>query len=178
VEWSPIESTQHCDHQCPIVLAPDEYDDGEIGVMIGRGNRSTRRKPAQMTLCPPQIPHACPDSNPGRRGRNPASNRLNYGKGRVRIWLKHYSTSRKVAGSSPVEVDLSIHLILPAALQSWHLISLYQKWVPGIFLGVKCGWRLGLTILPPSMSRLFMQNVGASTSHNHMGLHGLLQGSL
>jgi hypothetical protein len=24
---------------------------------IGRGNRSTRRKPAPMQLCPPQIPH-------------------------------------------------------------------------------------------------------------------------
>jgi hypothetical protein len=26
--------------------------------MIGRGNRSTRRKPAPVTLCPPQTPHA------------------------------------------------------------------------------------------------------------------------
>jgi hypothetical protein len=26
--------------------------------MIGRGNRSTRRKPAPMPLCPPQTPHA------------------------------------------------------------------------------------------------------------------------
>jgi hypothetical protein len=43
----------------PIVPAPGEYDDGEIGgMMIGRGNRSTQRKPAPMPLCPPQIPHA------------------------------------------------------------------------------------------------------------------------
>jgi hypothetical protein len=42
----------------PIVPAPGDYDDGEIGGMIGRGNRSTRRKPAQVPLCPPQIPHA------------------------------------------------------------------------------------------------------------------------
>jgi hypothetical protein len=35
-----------------------EGDCGEIGVMkIGRGNRSTRRKPAPAPLCPPQIPH-------------------------------------------------------------------------------------------------------------------------
>jgi hypothetical protein len=27
----------------PIVPAPDDYDEGEIGGMIGRGNRSTRR---------------------------------------------------------------------------------------------------------------------------------------
>jgi hypothetical protein len=41
----------------PIVPAPGDYDDGEIGGMkIGRGNRSTRRKPALAPLCPPQIP--------------------------------------------------------------------------------------------------------------------------
>jgi hypothetical protein len=41
----------------PIVPASDDYDDGEIGgMMIGRGNRSTRRKPVLMPLCPPQIP--------------------------------------------------------------------------------------------------------------------------
>jgi hypothetical protein len=33
-------------------------DCGEIGGMkIGRGNRSTRRKPAPALLLPPQIPH-------------------------------------------------------------------------------------------------------------------------
>jgi hypothetical protein len=42
----------------PIVPAPGDYDDGEIGEMIGRGNRSTRRKLAPMPLCPPQTPHA------------------------------------------------------------------------------------------------------------------------
>jgi hypothetical protein len=41
-----------------IVLAPGDYDDGEIGGMIGRGNRSTRRKPAPVQLCPPLTPHA------------------------------------------------------------------------------------------------------------------------
>jgi hypothetical protein len=34
-----------------------EGDCGAIGGMkIGRGNRSTRRKPAPAPLCPPQIP--------------------------------------------------------------------------------------------------------------------------
>jgi hypothetical protein len=42
----------------PIVPAPCDYDDGEIGAMIGRENRSTRRKPAPLPLCPPQTPHA------------------------------------------------------------------------------------------------------------------------
>jgi hypothetical protein len=35
-----------------------DSDCGEIGGMeIGRGNRSTWRKPAPAPLCPPQIPH-------------------------------------------------------------------------------------------------------------------------
>jgi hypothetical protein len=38
--------------------APGDYDDAEIGGMIGRGNRSTWRKPAPVLLCPPQTPHA------------------------------------------------------------------------------------------------------------------------
>jgi hypothetical protein len=42
----------------PIVPAPGDYDDGEIGGMIVRGNRSTRRKPAPVPLCPPQTPYA------------------------------------------------------------------------------------------------------------------------
>jgi hypothetical protein len=42
----------------PIVPAPGDYDDGEIGGMICRGNRSTGRKPAPLPLYPPQTPHA------------------------------------------------------------------------------------------------------------------------
>jgi hypothetical protein len=42
----------------PLVPAPGDYDDGEIGGMIGRGNRSTRRKPTPVPLYPPQTPHA------------------------------------------------------------------------------------------------------------------------
>jgi hypothetical protein len=41
-----------------IVPAPGDYDDGEIGGMIGRTNRSTQRKPAPVPLCPPQTRHA------------------------------------------------------------------------------------------------------------------------
>jgi hypothetical protein len=38
----------------PIVPAAVDYDNGEIGgIMIGGGNRSSRRKPAPMPLCPP-----------------------------------------------------------------------------------------------------------------------------
>jgi hypothetical protein len=47
-----------------------DYDDAEIGgMMIGKGNRSTRRKPAAVPLRPPQTPHALPGhqsvNNPG-----------------------------------------------------------------------------------------------------------------
>jgi hypothetical protein len=40
----------------PQMIGEGEW--GEIGGMkIGRGNRSTLRKPAPAPLCPPQIPH-------------------------------------------------------------------------------------------------------------------------
>jgi hypothetical protein len=47
----------------PIVPAPGDHDDGEIGGMISRGNRSTRRKPAPVPLCPPQTPYAARTRN-------------------------------------------------------------------------------------------------------------------
>jgi hypothetical protein len=41
----------------PILSAPVDYDNGKfVGMQIGRGNRSTRRKPTPAPLCPPQIP--------------------------------------------------------------------------------------------------------------------------
>jgi hypothetical protein len=49
----------------PIVPAPGDYDDGELGGMIGRGNRNTLRKPTPVPLCPPQTPHALPGREPG-----------------------------------------------------------------------------------------------------------------
>jgi hypothetical protein len=43
----------------PIVPAPGDCEDGEIGgMMIGRGNQSTQRKHAPVPLCPRQTPHA------------------------------------------------------------------------------------------------------------------------
>jgi hypothetical protein len=40
----------------PRMIDDDDY--GAVGGMrIGRGNRNTRREPAPVPLCPPQIPH-------------------------------------------------------------------------------------------------------------------------
>jgi hypothetical protein len=62
-----------------VVSAPGDYVDGEIdGMMIGRENQSTWRKPAPVPFCPPQTPHACPDTNPGRHSGKPVTNRLSY----------------------------------------------------------------------------------------------------
>jgi hypothetical protein len=49
-----------------LLTAPGDCDD-EVGGMngFGRGNRSTRRKPAPTLLCPPQIPFARPGCEPG-----------------------------------------------------------------------------------------------------------------
>jgi hypothetical protein len=50
------------------------------GIKIGRGNRSTRRKPTPVSLCPPQNPTWQTRSRtPDRSGGKPATNRLSYG---------------------------------------------------------------------------------------------------
>jgi hypothetical protein len=86
------------------------------------------------------------------------------------------------AGWSRVRIPMralhfSIDLILPAVLcMALGSTKPVQKSVPGIFLEVKGGRRVGLKTLPPSVCRLSRENMGASTFHDRMGLHGLLQG--
>jgi hypothetical protein len=51
-------------------------------------------------------------------------------------------------------LDFLIDLKLPATLWPWDHLSLKQKWVLGIFLGVKGSWRVRLTISPLSVTLL------------------------
>jgi hypothetical protein len=54
----------------------NDGDCGAVGGMkIGRGNRSTWRKPAPAPLCPPQISH----DQTQHQTREPVTNRLSYG---------------------------------------------------------------------------------------------------
>jgi hypothetical protein len=66
----------------------------EIGGMkIDRGNRNTRRKPAQRQFVHHKSHMTRPVLNPGHRGGKPATNRLSYGAafGLVKIFLLSYS---------------------------------------------------------------------------------------
>jgi hypothetical protein len=53
--WNQLSPLSTAATNRPIVSAPGDYDDGEFGGMIGRGNRSIQRKSAPVSLCPPQI---------------------------------------------------------------------------------------------------------------------------
>jgi hypothetical protein len=77
-------------------------DNGEICGMIGRGNRSTRRKPAPVPVCPPQTPHAA-------RTRTQAAA---VGSQRLTAELQH----------GPLKV-----LIISLHYHRWHLFSLVLK---------------------------------------------------
>jgi hypothetical protein len=63
----------------PVVPTPGDYDDGEIGGMIGRGNRNTRKKTCPSAASSTINPTCSPDANPCRRCEKPATNCLSYG---------------------------------------------------------------------------------------------------
>jgi hypothetical protein len=62
----------------PIVPAPDDYDDGVFGAMIGRENQSTRRKLPQCHFVRNKSYMFCSGANPGRCDGKPVSNHLRY----------------------------------------------------------------------------------------------------
>ena len=67
-------------------------------------------------------------------------------------WLRCSATNRKVAGSIPDGVIgiFHWHKILPIALWPWGQLSLWQKRVPEVFPGGKCGRCIRLITLPLS----------------------------
>jgi hypothetical protein len=80
ISGGETEFTWYCGHR--LLHQPLMIDNGDCGtnggMKIGRGNRSTRRKPTPAPLCPLQTPHDQPSSNPGRRVEKPATNRLSH----------------------------------------------------------------------------------------------------
>jgi hypothetical protein len=64
----------------PLLTAPGECDDDEVGGMngCGRGKWSSRRKPAPTPLVHHKSHLRDPGTNPGRRGGKPATNRFSY----------------------------------------------------------------------------------------------------
>jgi len=65
-------------------------------------------------------------------------------------WGNALQAGRSRVRFTIVSLEFFIYIILPAALWPWGRLSLYQKWVPGIFPGSKGGRYVGLTTLPPS----------------------------
>jgi hypothetical protein len=92
--------------------------------------------------------------------------------------LAHYATSWWVTGSNPDEVDFfnlpnpTSHTMALGSTQP--LTEMSTRNIPG-----GKGWLArkadNLTVI---CELICLENVGASTSHNPMGLHGLLQGYL
>jgi hypothetical protein len=74
----------------PLVSAPGDYGDGEIGGMIGRGKQSNSEKTCPSAALSTTNPTCCPDAKPGRRGGKPATKSLSYGTASVgvapRLW--------------------------------------------------------------------------------------------
>jgi hypothetical protein len=107
------------------VYQPQMIDDGDCGatggMKIGRWNRSTRRNPSLVPLCPPQIPHY--QTRAGTRAAAVGSQRLT-------VWAM---ARPSLPSPSPVSIVGTIHLL---------------HCQPSITIIVPCSPNLGLG-LPP-----------------------------
>jgi hypothetical protein len=116
------------------VSAPGDYDNGEIGGMIGRGNRSTRRKPAPVLLCPPQIPHTA-------RTRNRAAA---VGSQRLTAELRHGQTDHITFKRMDTKIRLCRNRVLVSCAESigsqiawFHMeFSTYQLLSQSLIMGM------------------------------------------
>jgi hypothetical protein len=65
----------------PIMPAPGDYDDGKNDAMMDdwQGKPKYSEKTCPSAALSTTNPTCCPDANPGRRCRKPATNRLSYG---------------------------------------------------------------------------------------------------
>jgi hypothetical protein len=104
--WSPLGTAAT---NRPIIPAPSDYDDREIGGKIGRGNRSTRRKPSPAALCPPQTPLAALMRN---RAVAMGINGLSY----VTVCISLYSHFKDKTDPNAMEI-----------LEFWKIM---MKWLP------------------------------------------------
>jgi hypothetical protein len=110
----------------PIVPAPGDYD-GEIGGMIGSGNRSTREKTCPSAVLSTTIPTCCPDGNPGRRSGKPATNRLSYGTALLwgSGWLSIGAVCVLLVSRHVIVFSLCLCSLY---LESWMRCTAFQNW--------------------------------------------------
>jgi hypothetical protein len=94
-------------------------------------------------------------------------------------WLRHHGTSQKIAGLIPSEVVGFFNWRNPSSCTM--ALGLTQPLTEMSIRNLPVGYRVAGALGLQPYCHLWancQKNVGASTSHNPMGLHGLLQGYL